>query len=65
MKQFLSLCLALACLSLPASALSHTVVRGDTELEKGIVMLKNMSNGEQQELSAENLADQLKQLITK
>lgn len=30
MKKFLSLCLALACLSLPASALSHTVVRGDT-----------------------------------
>ena len=30
MKKFLSLCLALGCLSLPASALSHTVVRGDT-----------------------------------
>ena len=44
---------------------AYTVVRGDSEMEKGIVMLKNMSNGEQQELPAENLAETLKQLITK
>ena len=43
----------------------YTVVRGDSELEKGVVMLKDMSSGEQQELSAENLSEQLKQLITK
>lgn len=30
MKKILSLCLALCCLAMPASALSHTVVRGDT-----------------------------------
>jgi len=30
MKKFISICLSLCLLSLPASALSHTVVRGDT-----------------------------------
>jgi histidyl-tRNA synthetase len=41
---------------------SYVVICGDSELEKGVVVCKNMENGEQLELAPEKLSEYLKSL---
>lgn len=41
----------------------YTVVRGDSELEKGVAMLKSMESGEQTEIPADQLFDKLQTLV--
>ena len=43
------------------SGAAFAVVRGDSELEKNIAIVKNMSDGEQTEISADSLIEYLQQ----
>jgi histidyl-tRNA synthetase len=43
------------------SGAALAVVRGDSELEKNIAIVKNMADGEQTEISADSIMDYLKQ----
>lgn len=45
------------------SRASHVVVRGDSELDKGTFMLKDLATGEQQEVALPELMDRLRALV--
>ena len=40
-----------------------TAVLGDTEIEKGVITLKNMSNGEENEVGIDSIADEIETLL--